>query len=462
MPRKKLVFTTIAILLFFFGALSSAFGDESNASGSLLNLANEILKSDVELNAKRENIFRMALNEQKALFNKSEERLVSAESNQARLKQKFDENEKKLADLENKLTQRTGSLGEVFGVAKEGALDFLPILNNSLASAEYPGRESYLEFAKAKGIPTAKNFSDLVNVLNSELNASGDIVDFDASVVNADGILKTQQVRRFGVFSSINQQGDYLEWDASQKSLNVLATQPSHDIKSFLDSPDVQQMNVLIDPSRGELFAMLDREPTFRNRIEQGGAVGYLIIALGVLGILVSLVQIVRLMLTELSVRKQLLSSELLTDKNPLGRVLKSINTNNETSSNEMIEMRVDEAVLKELPKLEQGQSFLKLLAAVAPLLGLLGTVVGMIATFQSITLFGTSDPKLMANGISQALMTTVLGLVVAVPVLFFHSLLVSRSKRLIQILQEKSLGALVLVASTNNDEDSSENRYAA
>ena len=109
----------------------------------------------------------------------------------------------------------------------------------------------------------------------------------------------------------------------------------------------------------------------------------------------------------------------------------------------EVLELKLGEAILKELPKFNSMLSFLKIISVVAPLLGLLGTVTGMIVTFQAITLYGAGDPKLMAGGISTALVTTVLGLVVAIPTVFLHTLVQSRAKRLTQILQEESAGML-------------------
>lgn len=111
--------------------------------------------------------------------------------------------------------------------------------------------------------------------------------------------------------------------------------------------------------------------------------------------------------------------------------------------SRETLELKLDDAVLREIPALEVRLVWLKILAAVAPLLGLLGTVTGMILTFQQITLFGTGDPKLMAGGISQALVTTVLGLIVAIPMVLLHAMLNARSKGLIQVLEEESAGLI-------------------
>jgi len=96
---------------------------------------------------------------------------------------------------------------------------------------------------------------------------------------------------------------------------------------------------------------------------------------------------------------------------------------------------------------------FLKIIAVVAPLLGLLGTVTGMIITFQAITLFGTGDPKLMAGGISTALVTTVQGLCVAIPTVLLHTLVASRARRLNQILEEQAAGMVAV---------QSERRHAA
>ena len=333
------------------------------------------------------------------------------------------------------------------------------MLQDSVTSADNLGRSEQLSFAESKRVPTIDDFKVLLQQLTTEMEATGQVTSFEALVVDASGQQAKQAVQRFGVFASTNEKGEYLAWDVSEQVLKVLATQPDHRAESIITSlTDASSTTVLLDPSRGELFALLDRMPTLVERIKQGGAVGYLIIALGLLGIVIALYQMVRLVMTEVGVRAQLSNVDKLSSSNPLGRVLSSIEQDSATDdTSETVEMRVDEAILKELPKIEQGQSFLKLLAAVAPLLGLLGTVVGMIATFQSITLFGTSDPKLMANGISQALMTTVLGLVVAVPILFSHSVLVARGKRLVQILQEKSLGALALAGELNQKSESSE-----
>ena len=115
----------------------------------------------------------------------------------------------------------------------------------------------------------------------------------------------------------------------------------------------------------------------------------------------------------------------------------------NPSANAETLELKLNEAVLKETPALENSLTLLKIIAAVAPLLGLLGTVTGMILTFQAITIFGAGDPKAMAGGISSALVTTVLGLCVAIPTLLLHTVVNGRSKKIMHILEEQSAGMI-------------------
>jgi len=128
---------------------------------------------------------------------------------------------------------------------------------------------------------------------------------------------------------------------------------------------------------------------------------------------------------------------------NPLGRVLSCLKDDTATHDPEVLETRISEAVLRETPKLERFQPFLRMVVAAGPLLGLLGTVTGMIITFQVITEIGAGDPKVMAGGISQAMISTVLGLIIAIPILFINSVLAARSRILVQILDEQSAGML-------------------
>ena len=420
-------------------AIQSVAAMASDLSG-LLQEVRQFSSADNALNQKREQLFGSDVQQQERLLKQSIQRLENAEAEQSRLKALFDEQDQKLAATEALIQQRSGQLGEVFGVAREKAGELRSVLDDSLTSAEYPQRAATLAFADSKRVPTTADLENLWYQLQLEMTVSGEIKRFDSVVIADDGSRETQSVVRFGVFAAATEQGDYLNWDVSQQTLTVLPTQPD-DGAELLQGYLAGGGEITLDPTRGQLFMLLDRAPKLMERVHQGGNVGYLILALGAAGLLVALFQMGMMLLNEMRVRHQLRSPAQLTPDNALGRVLLEVKA--ETLTPEQRELKVDEAILRELPVLERGQSFVRLLSAVAPLLGLLGTVVGMIATFQSITLFGTSDPKLMAAGISQALMTTVLGLVVAIPLLFCHSYLAARSRRLAQILQERSLGLL-------------------
>jgi biopolymer transport protein ExbB len=136
------------------------------------------------------------------------------------------------------------------------------------------------------------------------------------------------------------------------------------------------------------------------------------------------------------------MKSSTASEDNPLGRVLK-VHEDNPGMNVETLELKLSEQILKEIPNLEKMLGGLKIIAAVAPLMGLLGTVTGMIITFQAITIFGAGDPKAMAGGISGALITTVLGLLVAIPTVLMHTMVSARSKKVIHVLEEQSTGII-------------------
>ncbi|MEM7564462.1 MAG: MotA/TolQ/ExbB proton channel family protein [Pseudomonadota bacterium] len=451
---KILQFKIFAFLMAF--ALFSNHGLASDNPLNLIDLAKSISSKNASTDHEREKLFQLNLEQQKKLKSESDKRANAAETEQEKLKKAFDQNENRLAELEQLLTQRTGTLGEVFGVAKEQALELSPTLRDSMTSADNPNRAEALAFSQKKRIPEIGDLQSLLEQLVIEMQATGQVKQFKTRVIGADGNTQTRDVVRFGAFSMQNSNGDYLVWDIENQILRTLAVQP----EKTTGKPDLSgnSVRILLDPTRGELFALIERLPSLQDRIAQGGTIGYVIIAIGIAGLLVALIQILRQFLIEFGVRRQVKNPKNLRPGNPLGRVLSAAVYRHANEDPERVEMRVDEAILQEIPRIERGQNFLKLLAAVAPLLGLLGTVVGMILTFQSIVLYGTSDPKLMANGISQALVTTVLGLIVAVPILFCHSLLVSRGRRLIQTLQGKSLAAMADGDTPSPDETGNRN----
>lgn len=409
---------------------------------SVAEVAESISVTDQANNKTRLAQFKADRDQQQSLFEQSAARLAAAQQRQVELQQSFDDNEARLAELQGELKQRTSQLGEVFGVVKQQATETQGTLLDSLVSAQYPDRAEQLAFANQKRIPNVEEFKALWATMHHELSESGKIVAFQAPVVNVTGEVSTMDLVRVGNFQVLTADGEYVRWQPSLAQLAVFEKQPDvFTVKQARQYVAGQDNSLTLDPTRGQLLQLLGQMPSLQDRIHQGGYVGYFILFLGAIGLVIAVWRLLVLFKTEFGVRAQLKQASQLKQSNPLGRVLTKASQSD--LNVEDLELRVDEAILEELPKLERGQSLIKLFAAVAPLLGLLGTVTGMIGTFQSITLFGTSDPKLMAGGISQALVTTVLGLIVAIPLLFSHNLLNTRSRRIIQILQQKSLALL-------------------
>jgi len=431
----------IAVLL----CSGSAFAQDAPASfDELLDIVRSDAATRSAENAAREQRFLSSRDEQQALLTEARGELGQENSRSDRLKQQFDANELDLGELSETLRVRVGNMGELFGVVRQVAGDTKGIVDTSLVSAELPGRSDLANrLAQTRGLPSIQDLTDLYVLLLEEMAESGKVVRFDAEVIGAEGRASTQEVVRVGVFNVIS--GDeFLQYIPESTSLQVLARQPAGRFRSLaagLSAATSGAVPMAVDPSRGAILGLLIQAPSLVERIQQGGLVGYVIIVLGILGVLVAVERMFSLARASRGIRAQL-KSDRADSGNALGRIL-AVYEGNRSVDFETLELKLDEAILREAPVLERWQGWIKVLAAVAPLLGLLGTVVGMINTFQAITLFGTGDPKLMAGGISQALVTTVLGLVVAIPLVLLHSLVASRSKTLVEILEEQSAGII-------------------
>jgi len=435
-----------AILL--SGALALLLPFSAPQADSLDDLLQQVRRAKVEeakLNRQREAEFLRDANRQAALLAEARQKLDAEKSRGERLKQEFAENEKKLAEAEETLQRRQGNLGELFGVVRQVAGDVAGVLDASLVSAQYPGRSKELiRMSKGKQLPSIPELEELWYQMLHEMTESGKVVKYADSVVTADGTRHQREVVRVGVFNSVSN-GEFLRYLPETDQLIVLPRQPARrftDMARNLQKAEGGMVPIAVDPSRGSILNLLVQAPNLKERIEQGKEVGYLIIGLAIFGFLMAIYRFVALGVTSMKVRAQLKRADQPKKNNPLGRVLLAWKENQEADL-DTLERKIDEAVVKEVPRLQRGLSIIKILAVIAPLLGLLGTVTGMIQTFQSITLFGTGDPKLMAGGISQALITTVLGLMAAIPLTFLHALVASSSRSLVQVLEEQSAGII-------------------
>jgi len=418
----------------------------------LARIVREAAQSETRINQQREASFVKQRDEQQNLLARARQELATENTRSDRLRDEYDRNERSLAELETTLAERMGNLGELFGVVRQASGDVQAALDDSMVTAQMPGRTQFLsDLAQRRELPTVPELRRLWSAMVTEIAESGKVVKFTATVERTSGEKQDLEIIRLGVFNAVSD-GQFLDWDTSKSRVNLieLARQPAARFKSMardLQSADPGEVTGFsVDFTRGQILRAVVQSKTPVERIrEDGGAVGYVIIGLGLFGLLLCLWKIFSLYTTGGKMSRQL-RSETADKTNPLGRVL-GVYSDNPDTDIETLELKLDEAILRETAPIELGLSFIKVLYVVAPLLGLLGTVVGMIGTFQMITLFGTGDPRMMAGGISTALVTTVLGLVVAIPLTLLHSFLQGKAKTLIQVLEEQAAGLIARLA---------------
>ena len=394
--------------------------------------------------AEREARFLKSRDRQRSLLKQALSELDREERRLLILQSRFEKQERELAQLEEKLALTMGVLGELFGVVKQTAGETRALFENSVVSAEYKNRESFIEkISDKKNLPNISDLEGLWFLIQQEMIESGKVTKFQENVIKTGGTTKRQGVIRVGSFNLISQ-GKYLSYDRETKRLLELPRQPGRRFLSLIKKIEKSQEGVApfgVDPSRGSLLSLLIQTPDFFERISQGGLIGYIIIFILIYGLFFSALKYFKLKRQERFVQSQMASDEPLAN-NPLGDIIRTF-LKFQNQSQEILELKMEESIVQKTSHLKQGLGTIKLLSSIAPLLGLLGTVTGMILTFQSITLFGTGDPKLMADGISQALVTTALGLVVAIPLVFIHNFLMGKAHRLIGFFEEQTLGLI-------------------
>ncbi|CAH0539655.1 MotA/TolQ/ExbB proton channel family protein [Vibrio marisflavi] len=429
------VMTNILVCCLALASFSSA------ASQDLVTKAQQENQQQKVLDSKRQAEFKQteqALRKEKAELLRQRNQIQQQTD---RLTKQFSTNETQLAKLQDKLRLQSGSLGELFGVVRQNAKELQADISHSVTSVDANKYSSVVsQIVAAKTLPSIKQLTGLWKSFEEQISASGQLAKVQVPFVEGDGQVKTVDAIRLGSFGLITNKG-YVNWNAISREANAYIKQPSDGptLSSLASLSIGQVQSVVIDPSKGEILNQLGEVPSMMQRLKQGGVVGEIIIALLVLGIVIAGIRGAYLFKVQKQISKQLKEPEAPTD-NPLGRVL-NVYHQEPNRSVEALELRLLEAIVDEQAHLEKGLSMLKLLAAIAPMLGLLGTVAGMIETFQVITQFGNGDPKVMAGGISMALVTTVLGLVSAIPLLLAHNVLSSQAEKVRTILEKQGLG---------------------
>lgn len=447
---------TLLSLALLFGALqlptlAIAQAFDVNAA---LRAVNKASAEDRKINADRERTFKSKLgSRQSALKNMTNER-VKQERLSASLEKQFNVNEVKIVDLQEELKKELGDLKELFGVIQQTASEAQEEYKTSIISAQYPERVDTLQNMVAK----MASLSELVSIdeieelwfhLQNEMTEQGKIVSFDMPVkrkaseseVEESGLAYTTEnrtVTRIGVFGAMSGE-DLLRYEHNNGYVMLDRRMDSAYTNAAvaLQSSTNGVTTYALDPTKGALLQALVKKPSMVEKVQEGKIIGFVILGLGAIAVLIAALRIFLLSIVAAKVKRQTASNSIDT-ANPLGRLL-AVFDENQKLPGESMELIAMEAIQKESPSLNRGITIIKVIAVVAPLLGLLGTVTGMIQTFQAITLFGAGDPQMMAGGISQALVTTVLGLVVAIPAVFLHSLASGKAQSVEDTLEEQA-----------------------
>jgi len=434
-----------AVVTMSAGVCLTAAADTAKLD-QLLEQVKKSRTAEGKINQQREQEFLSDRADKQALLNRAKAEFAAEESRGKSLTQQFADNEGKLAAKEAELIAAQGTLGEMFGIVRGAATETIGSIATSNISSQFKGREELLQkLATAKELPTINELEELWVALQTEMTESAKVSKFEGNVVGLDGNSAPAKVTRVGSFNLISDIG-YLVYNSDTQEMQPLVRQPEDhivaDATAFKDAAAGTLMPVYIDPTGGNILRLKTQEASLEQQFHQGGSVGYVITVLLGIGLLIGLLRFLALTAASSGVNAQLKNLSNPSEKNALGRILKVYHANKNVDV-ENLELKLDEAIMRETPDIEKGIGILKLIAAVGPLLGLLGTVVGMIGAFQMITLHGTGDPKIMADQIAMALVTTVQGLLCALPLLFIHSILQTKSNSILHILDEQSTGII-------------------
>ncbi len=430
-------------------SMTVAASTSANQLDDLLKQVKADRISEAKIDKKREAEFLSARADKQALLNSAKKELANQQARNKRLTKEYAANEITLAQKAVELSNAQGTLGEMFGVSRAAAANAYGSIATSIVSAEYPGRGEVLDtIANSKEIPQLEQLEELWFALQTEMTQSGEVSKFTTEVTNLDGSKSTETVVRVGTFNLVSENG-YLNYNDEVGQVQPLAKQPAGYIAGAAASFFGETSGyapLYVDPSRGAILTLETRKKTLMEFYHEGKEVGYAITVLLIIGVLIALERMIVLGSMSSKINAQTKNLDKPNDNNPLGRLLQ-VYFDNKSVDAETLELKLDEAILRETPKVDRGINLIKMFAAIAPLMGLLGTVIGMIMTFQTITLFGTGDPKIMAGNISLALVTTALGLICALPLILIHSVVAGKSKSVLQKLDEQSAGLIAAIA---------------
>ena len=364
-------------------------------------------------------------------------------------------------DLTDKWAGRELGFREISGNVRVSARDLESLLKASPLSAGADWRlEAVSPLLDTGYFPDIDDIAGMAGVFFDEIERAGQVSLRVGEFVGRDGIQTTGPIFQFGKFTTVYQSAGetgFLVWSPEAQRLFALAELPPRPVRRSLDKYLAGESDLVpVDMSGGAALRQITQRTNFLEQIRQGGPIIWPIFLIALAALVIVVLKIIylnrmsgntdRIMgeVNELAARGEWKACEKIVaghqgKKWPVVRVIRA-GLEARDDSRETLESVLQEAILRELPEVQKGIAMLAVLGAVAPLLGLLGTVTGMIDTFRVITLFGTSDPKLMSGGISEALVTTELGLAVAIPIMLLHTYLSRKSDHLIGDMESKAV----------------------
>ena len=396
---------------------------------ALLDVVKENKSIYVQKDKIRVKSFIDLVDEREEMLAKAKKDLANEKIRNKNLETRFETNEKRLAELEESLQIKIGVLGELFGVTRQFAGELLASTEKAVTFSEFPQRPEILRDIGGTQVHNLKQLQNLWISYLDEIVSSGEVKTINANIIDKNGESNEGEIVRYGHFTT-SYNNKFVTPIPELNGFELLQRQPERSVlknlKKHQRSDDFAITS--IDPTRGFLLSLYLDKPSWLDRIAQGKSIGFIIILIGISGFIFSIYKIYKLREQE-----KVIVTNNASVIQEMENIVKGV-TNYESRENTL-----DEFIINYTGKLEWGANWVKFFAAVAPLLGLLGTVIGMIETFQAITLFGTGDPKQMAGGISQALVTTMLGLIVAAPLLGLYTYISQKVSNLSQVLEEKA-----------------------
>ncbi len=460
--KKIIKFASISVTGLLLSVASQSYAQQPASLSDLLNAVEQDRVAQSQEHREREQRFQSQANSQQQIVDEVKANIEQENASNTQLTQSFDANQLIIAERREALRTARADLNELLGTIQGVAGDFRGIFQDSLISAQYDGREEFLDdFISRVASDTEQVRIDEIErfwfFMQQELIESGKVVKYSGTVSTPAGDQTTRTITRVGSFNAIAE-GDYLSYSGDIGHLQVLARQPSADVVAravALENaqPGTGLYQVGIDPTGalgGSMMANLVNFPTASEQVrDNSGVIGFAIIGVGAVAVIIALLRTLILTVVAAKVNAQIKSGKP-NKNNPLGRVLLVAEANPNVDT-ETLELKLGEAILQETPALESWLVLIKICSTIAPLMGLLGTVTGMIQVFQQITVYGAGDPTIMAGGISMALMTTVEGIVAAIPAILMHAWVKGKADGITHILEEQATGIIARKSEESN-----------